>query len=116
MRRKRQPPPTPASVPSTGLHHAGGPPECLATTTLKKNCAATNTIPASAHAHAGTILISAASPVRVSFFTCIAVSAFSSPLLFAVAGQMSAASQEKRTHNQSRRDPQERKTRLPNPA
>src|SRR5208282_222164 len=106
----------PASSPSTALHHAGGAPACQSCPPLKRICAATNTIPASVHAHHGTILISAANPVGASSFTCIVVPTFSSPLLFSVVGQMSAASQEQRTHDQRRRDPEERKTRLPNPA
>ena len=47
---------------------------------IEKPCAAMNATPASAHAHSGTILISAANPVRVSFFTCIDVPAFSSSI------------------------------------
>src|SRR5258708_8433265 len=97
----------PASSPSAALHHAGGAPECQSGPPLKTTCAATNTIPASTHAHTGIILISAVSLVRVSFFTCINLSAFSSPLLVAVADHMSAAGEENRTHNQRRCDPEE---------
>src|SRR5580704_3117745 len=116
MSSKKQPPPMPANSPSSGLAHAGGPPECRATTTLKKTCAATNRIPASAHAHSGTILISAVSPVCVSFLTCISCSALLLPLsrLLAIACEVRAASQQQHTYHQRGRDEEKHETGLPN--
>src|SRR5580704_7258049 len=119
MNNKTQPSIAPARRPSSARNHAGGASARRARLISKKNCALANPTIASVHAHTGTILISAVSPVGVSFFTCIAVSVFSLSLLFSVvvqmsAGQMSAASQEHRTHHQRRDDPEERKARLPN--
>src|SRR6266550_361142 len=116
INNRKQPASKPSRNPSKGRAHAGGACGWRVTAILKNHCAATNATTASAHAHTGTILISAASPVRVSFFTCIAVSNFSFQLFVCVVGQMSAASQKKRTHHQRRGDPEERKPRLPNPA
>src|ERR1700730_18368719 len=116
MSSKKQPPPMRANSPSSGLANAGGPPECRATTTLKKTCAATNRIPASAHAHSGTILISAVSPVCVSFLTCISCSALLLPLsrLLAIACEVRAASQQQHTYHQRGRDEEKHETGLPN--
>src|ERR1700722_15068045 len=116
MISRKQPPPMPARRPSNGLAHAGGPPECPANATLKTNCAAINAIPASTHAQIGTILISALSPVRVSFCTCINLSALSLPFprLLAVIGEVGAASQQQHTYHQRRRDEEKHKAGLPN--
>src|SRR6476469_6796726 len=75
-----------------------------------------NAIPASAHAHSGTILISAVNPVCVSFLTCIDLSALSVPLprLLAVVGEVRASSQQQNAYHRRRRDEENHEARLPN--
>src|SRR6185503_18440011 len=114
MSKREQAPARPAPRPISARPQAGGAAECRPSTALKKTWAMINAIPASAHAHSGTILISAVNPVCVSFLTCINLSALSVPLprLLAVVREVRAASQQQHAYYQRRRDEEKHEARL----
>src|SRR5438034_9464287 len=115
INNRKQPATKPSRNPGRGRAHAGGACGWRVTAILKNHCAATNATTASVHAHGGTILISEVSRVSVSFLTCIDLSTFSLqlPRLLAAVREVRAASHEKRTHRQRRRDEEKHEARLP---